>query len=721
MRHFLFISLITLALFTTAKAQTCADSVHLRLNVSFENDEMIVDLVADGFTDIIGFQVFLNYDKEVLEGIESTSQSLGSQILFNTTESKVSALFLAQAPSFGVSLPDNSVLFTSRFKVLEVSSDPGFSISDTEFISSFFDVICVFQNIDEFLTTGTKVYGQLLIDKNENCAADAGDEESAGWIVTMSKGNQKFNRITDEHGNYNFGLQPGLYTFEVYTRNNLWGICTYQSTIEVIENQPVNIDLLAYPLFECANISLDLSTPRLRRCFDNVYTLKYENTGTINAEDKYIEVALDDDLTFVSTTYPDFIVDDQKIRFNLPDLSLFDKGLISFTANLNCENTVLGQTHCVTATSLPHSPCIVNPLWGGADIELSGRCDEVLDKVIFSIKNIGVGDMSSIKQYIVTEDDVMSPPLPYSLLAGQEVEVELPANGSTYRIIAEEDEYFPFTKKLTLALEGCDGSGTGNFSTGFVNQFSELDYNDFTDVECKQSIGSYDPNDISGTPRGYGNKKYVDSETKMEYLIRFQNTGTDTAFTVLIKNKIPEGLDLSTFELGASSHNYQYKIEGERMLVIKYNNIYLPDSNINEPASHGFIKYSAFIDKNLPLESIVQNKADIFFDFNPAVETNTEFNTVGLGFVITGIEYNDDIGLKIFPNPTASKLVIQNDMPLDNVIFDMYSESGKKVLSGTLNHTREIDVDNLQPGLYYTHLKIGGNRAFTIKFIKSLK
>jgi hypothetical protein len=64
------------------------------------------------------------------------------------------------------------------------------------------------------------------------------------------------------------------------------------------------------------------------------------------------------------------------------------------------------------------------------------------------------------------------------------------------------------------------------------------------------------------------------------------------------------------------------------VLTFTFANINLPDSNRNEPASHGYLKFSI-----APLAAVAQgtrieNSADIFFDYNEPVRTNTAFTTV---------------------------------------------------------------------------------------------
>jgi len=73
--------------------------------------------------------------------------------------------------------------------------------------------------------------------------------------------------------------------------------------------------------------------------------------------------------------------------------------------------------------------------------------------------------------------------------------------------------------------------------------------------------GSYDPNDKQVTPRGEGAAGNITrADSILSYQVRFQNTGTDTAFTVVILDKISEELDISTVRPGEASHPYRLNI-----------------------------------------------------------------------------------------------------------------------------------------------------------------
>ncbi|HRD54714.1 MAG TPA: hypothetical protein PKY96_18920, partial [Flavobacteriales bacterium] len=112
--------------------------------------------------------------------------------------------------------------------------------------------------------------------------------------------------------------------------------------------------------------------------------------------------------------------------------------------------------------------------------------------------------------------------------------------------------------------------------------------------------GAYDPNDkLARTSMGNTSVWQSGEDEWIDYTIRFQNTGTDTAFFVVITDTLPPNLDPATFEEGASSHAHGLSMQGHGVLRWMFPNILLPDSNVNEPASHGFVGFR--IRPHLPL------------------------------------------------------------------------------------------------------------------------
>jgi uncharacterized repeat protein (TIGR01451 family) len=134
--------------------------------------------------------------------------------------------------------------------------------------------------------------------------------------------------------------------------------------------------------------------------------------------------------------------------------------------------------------------------------------------------------------------------------------------------------------------------------------------------------GSYDPNDKAENFGGSITPEQVTAEEYINYVIRFQNTGTDTAFTVVVRDTLDAQLNWNSLEMVSTSHSNLMQIISQNMLSWTFNNINLPDSNVNEPLSHGFIVYRIKPNTTLSVGDIIPNGASIYFDFNLPVATN---------------------------------------------------------------------------------------------------
>ncbi|MBK9177764.1 MAG: DUF11 domain-containing protein [Flavobacteriales bacterium] len=134
--------------------------------------------------------------------------------------------------------------------------------------------------------------------------------------------------------------------------------------------------------------------------------------------------------------------------------------------------------------------------------------------------------------------------------------------------------------------------------------------------------GAYDPNDkLAYTSSGNTGVWQIDEDEWIDYTIRFQNTGTDTAFNVVITDTLPHTLDPGSIIAGAASHSFTWELRDQGTVKFYFPSILLPDSNINEPRSHGFVGFR--IRPRLPIAegTVIENIANIYFDFNPPVIT----------------------------------------------------------------------------------------------------
>ncbi|MEM7160815.1 MAG: FG-GAP-like repeat-containing protein [Bacteroidota bacterium] len=140
---------------------------------------------------------------------------------------------------------------------------------------------------------------------------------------------------------------------------------------------------------------------------------------------------------------------------------------------------------------------------------------------------------------------------------------------------------------------------------------------------------SYDPNDKQVFPEGYGDAHWVQKDSLLEYMIRFQNTGNAPAQNVWIRDTLDVNLDVSSFEFLSSSHSVHTSLDSDtRELLFFFEDIMLPDSVNNEAESHGYVRFAIRNVFNAPLLTEINNTAAIFFDSNEPIITNTTWSTL---------------------------------------------------------------------------------------------
>lgn len=221
-------------------------------------------------------------------------------------------------------------------------------------------------------------------------------------------------------------------------------------------------------------------------------------------------------------------------------------------------------------------------------------------------------------------------------------------------------------------------------------------------------VCAFDPNDKQVVPPGIFAQNYTLMTDTLDFLIRFQNTGNDTAFKVVILDTLDSDLNFGSFEIIGNSHSLQTQVSNNGAVRFEFDNILLPDSNVNEPGSHGYINYRVRAKNGLPNETNVNNTAYIFFDFNPAVVTNTTLNTM-VYVLPTGVdEVKNEFSTVLYPNPFNTTATLQFDnpqsMPFSLSIYDI---AGRQILPAqhTTGSSLTIDATDLPQGFYFYHLR----------------
>jgi uncharacterized repeat protein (TIGR01451 family) len=543
------------------------------------------------------------------------------------------------------------------------------------------------------------VEGRVLFDANQDCLPDAGDLP-AGGVKLNFDANQRRTKPSKPDGSFKFYyFDPGGVSVSIgEIPGHYWQPC--QPVYNIVPDSfpdTTQVNLLLFPTVSCAYMTVDLGMPPLLRpCMPTRATVHYCNTGTIAAENAFIEVTVPQGIVVDSSSWPIAAQYGDTLRFDVGTVQPFQCGDFFIYIKPECDGDLIGQTKCLSAHIYPDTLC---PTWTGAHIELSTRC--VGDSTVrFKVANTGSAPTSNL-EYIIIEDIVVLHKGFLQLAPGDSMIIQKPAKGSTWRLEVEQESGHPGRSKPAAAIEGCDGLA----SLGFINAFAQDDADDFVDIDCQVIVGSYDPNLKAASPSGAGPQRLIGQNVPIEYVIHFQNTGTDTAFLVKLLDTLPVNvLDIKTFRPGASSHPCTWQIMDGRVLEVLFVPIVLPDSNVNERASHGWFEYRIDQKNGLPNGSYIENKAAIYFDYNDPVITDPAWHRVGkLSVSIFEPRTSEPHLWRVMGNPAQHTCLFEAQHPVSGTSrFELADAQGRVLRTAEFSGQQfTFERGTLPAGLYF--------------------
>jgi uncharacterized repeat protein (TIGR01451 family) len=557
-------------------------------------------------------------------------------------------------------------------------------------------------------TTQVKLLsGRTFHDLDGACSLSAPDSLLRGKIVKASSNGQTVYGYSNTSGQYIVPVNAGDYQISIEPPNDYWAGCgsntniPNNNSIGIVDSADVGLRILT----ECPYAEVDVSAPFLRRCFESQIFVQYSNNGTIPAENASLEITLDTLLDFNSASQP-YTQNGQTYTFQLGNIPVGGQGNLRLKVTPSC-NAALGYIHCLEAHIYPDELC---PPISGAHLVTSAVC--LGDSIQLRIDNLGEAGMTQPLDWYALDFDHFTFPFgpiasgQFQLNAGEHFTKNIASGFDRLDFYAEQDAQYPYNLLSHTQIQGC-GTPAGGAPLSIINDDEQ---GPFIDKFCVRNIGAYDPNDKQGFPEGLTNQGYIERGQTLEYLIRFQNTGTDTAFNVTIRDTLSALLDPATIRLGATSHPCELRMMPSGTLMLVFEHILLPDSNINEAASHGFAQFTIEQKSGNAFGSSIRNRAAIYFDFNPPVITNQTLHTVGIPLVIgTRPEPDPLLALSFSPNPFhGSTLLTISDQEdaSQSFIFELFDPLGKKVRSSTFTGNQmQIPRENLPNGAYLFVLK----------------
>jgi uncharacterized repeat protein (TIGR01451 family) len=564
-----------------------------------------------------------------------------------------------------------------------------------------------------------RIEGYLRADNNNDCTAQPTEQPCSKWTVgvTDKDGNTSWHS-TNNQGYYYAYVSPGSGPFTVsgIPPVNHWEVCNNGIVLPATADT-VQVDFSAKSTFDCVKLDATISSGFMRRCFDVTFFVEVCNNGTQTAEDAYAIVTLPTEMEPVSlSSLPFTTVSEDVYRIELGDLAPSQCVKFHLLAINDCDSTVLGQTLCYNVHAYPDTSCQQPvPQWNGASVNVTATCTG--SEVLFKISNNSIVPMNADRDYIIIEDGLPYSTATFNLGAGESKTISLPASGSTWRLEAEQVPFHPVPGNPSRTVEGC-ASGSF-FTTGSFTMFPLYDPGSAQDEECKEVIGAYDPNDKQGFPKGWGELQLIRPNVPIDYLIRFQNTGTDTAFTVVIRDTLSAALDPTSIQHLKSSHDFTYAVEKGNLLTFRFDQIKLVDSFTNEPGSHGFISFRINQRPDNAYGTSIDNRAGIYFDFNPPIITNIAHHEVGevIG-IVPVLDVPMSVVPEIFPNPAVATTHLRlKDQSFDQARWDLVNAQGQSIANGRVQ-SGTIQLSGQTPsGIHYLFLTKNNGQRYAVKVV----
>lgn len=448
------------------------------------------------------------------------------------------------------------------------------------------------------------ITGRIYRDESGDCEWQDTEAPIGQTSIIAQSGSKIYSATTDSLGHFSMAVGGGDYQISYGQLGAYWAFCTTPTVSLAPLNDTVIFNSGVSVLADCPELVVSVGSNVFRRCFDNNYLyIRYQNMGTVAAENAYVDLYMDPQLMFLASTPVSADQIGQAYRFALGTLDVGEIGQIAVNFKVDCD-AEMGSILCVDAQIHPDTACL------------------------------------SIE------------PLP------------------------SEDQF------------------------------------------CLPVVASYDPNDKTAFVDGKPEYQTILPDQELEYLIRFQNTGNDTAFNVVIVDTLGIHLDAASVVPGASSHPYTFNLVNGHVLQFSFSNILLPDSTTNETGSHGFVKFWVRQSEHNIIGNRIKNSAAIYFDFNDPIITNETELQIVIPNSVRGPENQGFV--RIFPMPAHDEAyVLFNNASVGAVLWRMFDTTGRMVAAGKSSESDNLRIhrNHLPSGLYYCQFLLETGQIVSGKII----
>ncbi|MEZ5002509.1 MAG: T9SS type A sorting domain-containing protein [Chitinophagales bacterium] len=572
---------------------------------------------------------------------------------------------------------DDAYNYGVQLSQIIATLDGGF-LSIGQNSNNFGGVKAIKINSNGLIQTST-ISGVVFKDQNENCLFDDSELILKNAVVELTNlATGEVNTQWSSNFGFDFRVDTGEYLINIVYLDEVWEYRCIPTIIHIDEEySDVFVNVPLFPKFDCPLMTVDLTTPIVERCEETSYKIQVINNGTAVAENAYLDVELDPTIELLASSRPFTVVENGWYRFQLGDVNFSAARVVDLQVRINCDSTILGQTHCASAYVYPDSLCIdLNPEWDGSVIDVDGDC--LGDSLGFEISNHGAGRMRAPLIYYVIEDDAIFRSGTFQLDPGESIVFFIPSTGATYRVETEENPGFIFGGRPSATVEGCGALSLEDASLGFVNRFPLYDNSPFVSIDCQENIIDLEGNLHVAYPKGYDEMHYIRVGDELEYFIRFENTDEEVINRVEIIDTLDEAVDITTLSIGVTSHPYNIVIEEERILKIIFNEIEL--TTADEGNHFGFVKFKVNLKQGTAIGTLIENKVTIVLA-DSIIETEVVYHTLGEDIVLSvEHQYRPTISINSYPNPFKEQFrIVLEGETIQLWTLNIYAQDGRLV------------------------------------------
>ena len=570
------------------------------------------------------------------------------------------------------------------------------------------------------------ISGTVYQDSDRDCQGDQDEAGVEGRMIEILPG--PYFVETNKDGSYATTVPPGIYSVNLVPHHH-WdhpcGTGPYPISLASSNSKAEDVDFFVNGLsvFEFAT-NLSVTIPNEGR--ELHYTLTYENSGTISGP-SIISFDHDARLAFQSASIDPTSRNGSSLEWDIADLPIGEKDSITIVLRLR-SGLHQREDLCAVVEVRPQS-------MDGIQLVIDNErelCTAVPTSYVIVSLNGGRARPGIMISYAL----VYHSPGPtmqtlsfhydqrFEFVSGN-IEPQRLSDGRLDWDFADLPAGTKVSMHLVLRVPENMQLGEEVCATGIAVSAipSESGWaRAYTDEYCTEITNAYDPNDIRVEPHfslgELSEATLRPQDTVLTYLVRFQNTGNDTAFLVVVKDTLQHSLlDIASIELGAASHPFDFSVNDAGELTWTFDNILLPDSNANEAQSHGYFKYRVHLKKGLVPLTEIPNRVAIYFDYNEPVLTNTVVSVTNELVLSVGNDGTLSDVLRVYPNPArdATTVHFTND-ERSHVLLRMLNVKGsvvRELLNTELEageHRLEIETDNLESGTYFIVLEGRGKK-----------